>query len=298
MSGLSGNNIVDASDYFPDNGLAAILPFISNGNARLIMVLSAYFDESERPESDAPICVGGFLFKVDGYLKFRRKWKRDVLRDGAVGAFHMTDLCAGQGTYVGMTIADRVAILDGAVDAIRKHSYAGLGVQIPRDEFARVAPPNWPQFRGSVYTACCHMCVQSAAYWLRQWNYAGTVLYVFEQGHKYQKEANAALTAIGQNPKARQDFRYANHVFETKAEYGVQAADLFAWTMTKAHVADGRVSPALRPFVPALLRLGQGKERMKVNVFTGDKLKRFIHEQMVGAEGIPVNFGPRKANFK
>jgi hypothetical protein len=133
---------------------------------------------------------------------------------------------------------------------------------------------------------------------LKQWNCAATVLYVFERAHKYQAEADAAMKAIANHHEARQDFRYANHVFEPKTEYGLQTADLFSWTMTKAHVANGKTPAALRPFARALLKLGRERERMKVYPFTGKKLKRLIHEQMVGHKGIPVDFGPRKRAFR
>jgi hypothetical protein len=264
------------------------------------MGIAAYFDESERDDAGAPICVGGYLFKETGYKKFRRKWRRDVLKDGALEPFHMTDLCAGRGCYEGMSIPARVGILDGAVDAIGKHTYAGIGIHFNRDEFVKVAPPEWPDLRGSIYTSACHMCLQTTAYWLRTWKYVGGVLYVFERGHKFQAQAHAALTAISQDAKARGDFLYANHVFEDKNEFGLQAADLFAWTMTKANATAGKIPAGFRPFVPAILRLASAnRDRQKIYPFTGQRLARYIDEQLHGTtKAVAVEFGPKRRMFR
>jgi hypothetical protein len=293
--------VATGSTRTPKKGLDELLPFILRDRNDVVLVLGGYFDESEREDAADPICVGGYLFKAEGYKKFKHKWNRDVLCGGRFQHFHMTDLCAGKIGYEGLSIPKRLEILNGAANAIAKHSYAGLAIHFDRDEFVSAAPPEWPDLRGSIYTAACHMCLQTTAYWLRQWKCDSEVLYVFERGHKFQAEADAVLTAIGNNAVARRKFLYRNHIFEPKTEVGLQAADLLAWTITKATACAGNVPPAMRPFVEPILRLASAHNttgRQKVYPFTGDRLKRFINEQLNGTNGIPVELGPHRKAFR
>ena len=269
------------------------------------MTLTGFFDESERREQREPICVGGYLFKTAGYKQFRRYWKNHVLRLRGLKFkhFHTTDLCAGRGEYEELTIPDRVEILERAVEAIGDHAYAGIGIYFERAEFERMAPPEWPEFRGSIYSSACHMCLQATASWLRTWGSDLQVVYVFEQGHKLQAEANTVLMAIRNDARARKEFRYKKHLFEDKEQQvGLQAADLFAWTITKAAIAQGGRAPrAFRPFLPVIRRLAStNRDRQKVHVFTGDRLRRYLQEQSLasGEEGIAVDFGPRRRTFR
>jgi hypothetical protein len=270
------------------------------------LILAGYFDESIRTEGGEPICVGGYLFKPSGYARFCERWRREVLRlpdRRQLPHFHMTDLCSGWGVYKGLGIPERVDILDRAIAVIEAHSYASIAVQFDQAEFAQLAPAEWPQYRGSIYTSACHMCLQLSGFWLREWGSHLDVLYVFERGHKFQAEAEDALRAIAANPDASNHFRYRNHRFEDKArEPGLQAADLWSWTVTKTVVNIGHKTPqALKPFLPALFRLAHvNVDRQKISMFTGEKLRRYIYEQLVRAEehGIPVMFRNRKPAFK
>ena len=106
--------------------------YFRQGGHGAIVILTGLFDESERLDGGEPVCVGGYLFKASGYKQFRRSWKRYVLRfrNRRFTHFHMTDLCAGHGEYEGLTISDRVEILDQAVRSGPRNLDSGLS-EIP-----------------------------------------------------------------------------------------------------------------------------------------------------------------------
>lgn len=282
-------------------GLGDYFSFLFPEGSGLVLAIGGYFDESERREAGEPICVGGYLFKPAAYVKFKRQWNRTVLRHKQRGFthFHMTDLCCGQAEYKGLSIAVRVEILNLAVDAIAKHAYGGIGIYFEQAEFERVAPPEWAHAFGSIYSAACHLCLQTTAFWLNEWHSPMRVLYVFERGHKFQAEADEVLSAIGKNEDARKAFRYRNHLFEDKkTECGLQAADLLVWFITKAGVG-AQISRSFRPFVEPLMRLSSSnRSRQQIHPFTGDLLKQFIAEQITGDTAFQVNFGPRKRSLR
>jgi hypothetical protein len=264
------------------------------------MTLTGYFDESERRDRPEQICVGGYLFKPTAYRQFCRQWKRTVLRfDGrSFAAFHATDLYAGRGEYEGLSISDRVQILDRAVDAITTHMFAGIGVRFDVAEFVAGAPKGWAQGRGSIYTTCCQVCLHSAAFWINDRRDFSKISYVFERGHKYQHEADALLRAIGRHEGLRQHFNYQTHMFEEKQRAcGLHAADLFAWWGTKSQSGDrGR---ALEAFLGPLFRLSATREdHQRMTNFTWDLLDEFFLEQLNGVPEVSADTGPRKRDFK
>jgi hypothetical protein len=106
------------------------------------------------------------------------------------------------------------------------------------------------------------------------------VAYVFEQGHKYRAQADRMLEKIGQFEDVRKYFRYRLHLFEYKErEYGLQAADLYAWTITKAKVSDGVVPQAFKPFVQPIMRWAtENGDKCRLHAFTGKTLDRFFDE--------------------
>jgi hypothetical protein len=261
-------------DYFapfllPDGGLVA--------------VFAGYFDESERLDGHEPICLAGFIFTPAQYKQFRLYWQRNVLRyrGRKFSAFHTTDLVSGHQEYEGLGIPDRLQILDHAIHAIAKNATAGIAVHFSQSEFARKAPANWANTFGSIYTVACSMCLQTTGFWLTELKRQMDVLYVFEAGHKFRAEADEFLAAMGENVEMRQRSRYSNHIFQPKSEPGLQAADFFAWTVTRVMtINDPSCIPrSLRPFVEPIRRLAAASaDRFKFYAFTGLRLERFFDD--------------------
>lgn len=264
------------------------------------MILAGFFDESLSQRAGEPICVGGYVFKPSDYKKFGRRW-REALKLGGrrFKHFHMTDLYAGHGVYEGLAISERVVLLDKAIDAIADYAYAGVAVHFDQKEFEARAPKDWLRFYGSIYSGACQMILQTATHWLRKEKRCHLpITYVFERGHKHRAECDAVLTAIGNNGATRKQFQYESHRFEDKdREYGLQAADLLAWAVTKLHVDPKARSMAA--FAPSLKRMAiKDNGRSHVHSFTGDKLDRLFAEQMKGPPVVTATVGPRKRTFK
>jgi len=264
------------------------------------MILGGYFDESIRVEADDPLCVAGYVFKPTSYRKFCDRWRKTVLKFGqrTFTHFHMTDLFAGHNEYKGLGIPDRVQILSRAVDAIAPHFYLGVGAYFDCKEFEYVAGNDWPQLFGSIYSAACQMAVQGTGFKLTTLQSHLDVLYVLEDGHTYQHEADAALASIKRDERLRKLCHYRNHLFEDKKkECGLQAADLLAWWVTKVKVPS-RKKPALAAFLPPLARLASTRSDMQqIHDMTGKRLEGFLKHQIEAPKRI-IDVGPRKRTFR
>jgi hypothetical protein len=247
------------------------------------MTLGAYFDESVR-ETDAPepISVAGYIFKPRGYRHFIRKWERMLESAGPEPTthFHMTHLYARSYEYEGWKPDERAEVLRQAVDAIRKHTFCGISVLFSQTEFEQYAPPEWPIVYGSIYSVSCQVALRVTAYWMDQNNCHHPVAYVFESGNKFWDEANDVMAAIGTDDGMKREYHYQSHTAMDKLQsYGLQAADLLAWTMTRMSVGVPD-NHSMRAFAPHLMRLVEGKsDRYQLFHPEGDLMRRFFQEQ-------------------
>ena len=246
--------------------------------------------------------MGGYLFTAGGYQRFRKRW-RHALKLGShkFPYFHMTDLYAGRGIYDGVSIPDRQLLLSHAVEAITSHAYGGVAVHFDKDEFEGTAPIGWEHVYGSIYSLACQMAMQATSVWLKRDKRCDLrVLYVFERGHKFQHESDAMLRAIADNEREAQYCSYGNHIFEKKEkEYGLQAADVLAWSVTKLHVGHG-YRHSIAPWAPSMIKLkATDRHSCVVLSLTGPVLLQFFDNAARSyPSAILADAGPRKRAFR
>lgn len=253
-----------------------------DGVVPLAHSLKGFFDESERTEGQEPLVVAGAVFYPGRYRRFAREWRR-MLRTAPGGPFthlHMTNLYAGKREYDGL--GDRRGeILGAAVDLINDHTTLAVSVVIDQAEFERLAPAWYAELHGSIYTTACQMGMRATSFHLSEFGISRPVDYEFERGHRFASEAEAVLREIRNLPVENEEgYHYGSHAFtDKKSEPGLQAADLLAWTIARAHV-HFPTNRTVQLFRPHLLRLGRDLNRFKVQLMTGDKLSRFMEEQV------------------
>ena len=267
-----------------------------------MLILGGYFDESERSEKTEPICLAGYIFKPKGYQHFVRKWER-MLKSGPQPKphFHMTELYARHSDlYDGWSVEDRANVLAQAVDAVRKHTYCGISVLLSQSEFEQMAPPSWRFQHGSIYTAACQMVLRATAYWMDQQRCHTPIAYAFESGHRFWDESNAILSGTGQHPQLKRLYRYHSHTaIDKQKAYGLQAADMLAWTFARLNVG-APDNHTMRAFAPLIMRLVEGQSA-KYQLFhpSGDLMRRFFDEQMAATPPVVVDMSKaRKARLR
>jgi hypothetical protein len=283
------------------DALGLVLPFICDNGPRLIMALGAYFDESIRDgQGVEPISVAGYVFKASAQRAFRRAWKR-VLIAGPTPTthFHMTNLYARDYEYKGWSAEDRAKVLRKAVEAVRRHAFCGISVILSQTEFEQFAPASWKEEFGSIYSAACQMALRTTAYWMDQHKCFTPIVYIFENGHKFWKEADEVLKATGNDPELKKLYRYHTHMpLDKRSTYGLQAADMLAWIMTRAIVGFPK-NHTMAAFEP-ILKEFVAKESKRYQIFypTGDNLRKFFHEQACRFDHVKVGLAPRQSSLR
>ena len=268
----------------------------------------AYFDESERLKAGDPLSVGGFIFKPTDYRQFCRKWRHMLAAApaGPLPYFHMTDLWAGRQSMARRTIPQRLALLEQATELVYEHTIGGVCVTFYQQEFESVAPPNWPQVFGSIYTAACQSAVlMTSKYMEENRGLYEPIHYFFESGHKFDHEAATWLKGLS-FPSIKKELRYHGHTFADKAQLcGLQAADLMAWMGSRVATLEkptGAAAVLSDPLGRLLVR--SGPSRFMLDTLTGARLKDLIdliaqrmqtdpedHDRMLDP-------GPRKRRFR
>jgi hypothetical protein len=266
------------------------------------VTLLGFFDESERRLPTEPITVAGYLFKPTRYKQFVRRWGGVLRLAGGVDHLHMTDLFAGEKAFDGLSIARRAEVFAEAVTVINDHMTAAVGISFLQSEFEAAAPANWPNLFGSIYNTACQMCVEMSGAWLMEHHRGEHVKYVFEAGHKFQHEADAALKVLGADAAHRRKGRYLSHGFKEKiGAVGLQAADVLAWAATKEE-GWNHGDRILDPFLRTLRAMASDRTRYEVKLVTRGALGEYFRLQQEsiarGDRHLVVEVPPHKRTFR
>jgi hypothetical protein len=197
-------------------------------------VFGAFFDESMRPDAGRMMAVAGYILAKPQSKRLQKEWGAEIAepyRRLTGEDFHMKRLQhmrLKHGAHKIDPFYDRV------VSIINDRISCAVSIAFKRDEFEAVVTPEWLTRFGSLYGMCCYIGIHLTAQWADSVNYQGAIAYVFESGHQDQGVADVALKAIRTSPEHMRKARYGTHVFLDKATvYGLQAADVWAWNLTR-----------------------------------------------------------------
>jgi hypothetical protein len=206
--------------------------------------LEAYFDESGTHDGSPVLCMAGFIIERDAANQMSKSWLQ-MLSYFGLAFFHMADCANGAPPFDRLTKDQRIKVETEAIAIIKDTIAYGFAVTLNPGEFTRIVPRS-PEI-GSPYSLCVHTCLTGVRGWANQFNFKGSISYVFEAGHRSQGEANGIMTRIFKKPNLRSEHRYAGHTFADKRRVlPLQAADIIAWqwfTETKRRSEKKRPHP-------------------------------------------------------
>jgi hypothetical protein len=97
----------------------------------------AYLDESE-DSSSGIYAVGGFVGHAEVWDSLEPQWLSDL--PSGVTLFHATDCFTGNNEFAGVSIADRVAVLNRLTNVIAAHDVWLVGYGIDAKTYQKLAP--------------------------------------------------------------------------------------------------------------------------------------------------------------
>src|SRR5438128_1454790 len=202
-----------------------------------VATLTALCDETGIHD-DAPITgVGGYVFDEDGHRNFTASWFETLrpFKDRGIEFFHAGDCFEGHGKFAALIDTERDGLFRSLISLIRATAKVGLLCSLEDQAFETAIRSNKLRvYSGSKYTACALRMFSFVGDWMRRSELDGSVLYLFENGYEYWKEADCMIEQAAARPDFREASFYSNHDFQSKrGQLAFQAADLFLWLWQK-----------------------------------------------------------------
>ncbi len=261
------------------------------GKRECVVMLEAYFDESER--KTGVFCVAGYVFAPSQAKKFSKEWAS--LFNGYAGGCHMVDLAQRTGAFKGILPAEQQRLIVEAVKIINKRVSHGVAVSCNIDEVNHLSP-KWIRGFGHAYPVLCHLAMTEVGMFLRRTNNANRVIYIFEAGHPSEAEARDFVHNALRSPVAKESYRHAGDAFLPKSDaVPLQAADMFAWEWAKFR--DETLEQNIRPIRKSLVALFEPHiKRYSGHHISGESLAKWMGEvHRLGLEQLQEEKAKRKA---
>lgn len=160
-------------------------------------------------------------------MSLDREWG-EVLDRYELPYFRMSSCAHGNYPFNKLSRDVRIEVETSVIELINKYAAFGVAVAVNEADYRRWFPRG--NHIGSPYAYCCWQVMAGIFNWMNKRNFEGHTSYFFEAGHASQSEANALMMRIFNDPRLRQQYRYANHRFVDKEKVRpVQTADILAW---------------------------------------------------------------------
>lgn len=199
---------------------------------RLVLSLTAYFDESGTHDGSNAVAVAGYLSTAENWQRFESEWGQ-ALSDFGVDFFRMNKFANHAPPFGDWPERKRHARLGRLLTIINRNVLGSAGLVIPRPLYDAVMSDKAKSVCGSPYGLAALCCFTEVAGLLRALNrHDAWVAYVFESGALGQGEIQKMFARNERSPSDKEHFRLLSLRFESKRQFApLQAADLLAYEL-------------------------------------------------------------------
>jgi len=218
----------------------------------LMMMLTAYFDESGTHSESPILAVGGLLAPQDAWVEFAGKWWRALQKYG-LAQFHMVEFENRVGAYKGLSNAERTELISRLTDIIAETAFVSVAAALVKADYATLCQTENVTF-GSQYSFCANVCIRLLKDWMDAHGARRRIVYVFEHGAHGASGLREAFEAAYDIDPDRYHLQGLH--FLSKADSPqLQAADIFAYETPKQALRTlGQESRPLRKSLGNILR--------------------------------------------
>ena len=205
---------------------------------KLIIVITAYLDDSGTHDPSDVVVVAGFLGSDDEWLKFEPEWV-DRLAEDELQRFHMTDCVNGTKDFADLPKSRRDLLIDNLCSIIGARDVLGISAAMLREDWDSVVVAEFPDILDvlhSPYYALSSSCIQQAVRHTNEMFGGKESLSIVSDCRPQDSAKQLAL------PGLYKDHAYWGQSIVTitpglsKQFVPLQAADLFANELYRNHV--------------------------------------------------------------
>jgi Protein of unknown function (DUF3800) len=203
----------------------------ANRDAKLLVMLKAYFDDSSGDEGSKTMLLAGCVQRYDVWANFSISWEAALASSPSIKYLHMSEARSLQGEFFRWKARDRDAKLRTLAGVICDYEPWILVAWMSRSEHDRVLKPASPYIIRHAYFLLFYATIVKLAHWHHHKGITMPVDFVFDnQGkigdaaviwyrHFKSLEKPEVASLLGSSPVFQDD----------KLVVPLQAADMLAW---------------------------------------------------------------------
>lgn len=221
---------------------------------RLVVVFTAYFDETDTHGPSPTVIVAGFLGHAFQWRRFGQKLAKLQAREG-FSIFHAKEFKARTGEFAGWPEAKRARLIAKLTELVRTTLTEGMAVSLSRERYLseyRAPPIPRKMNLDSQYGACFRACMARLFDVMAARNYRDTLHVVMERGHKNAGDCERIFNDLREHCKVLAGSDFLGD-FTLRPKDGcppLMVADMLAatYSMYRTQTAAGTLDPT--PYMP------------------------------------------------
>lgn len=203
--------------------------------------LQAFIDDSASHVGDRRLVMAGYLNGAQNWALFSTAWNDELKAAPAIEYFKMGEAHALNGQFRGFSEAQRDEKIRGLVRVVRHFQPISFEFSVSQEQFTRVLKAFSP--RGiNPHFICCFGIVATIAGYVASSPVVAPIDFIFDAQDGVDEDIALFFSAMKNNlPKDRRNLIRSSPMFRDDKEFlPLQAADLLAWHIRRAHEVAGR----------------------------------------------------------
>lgn len=201
----------------------------------IVVMFTAYFDESGLHEGSSASVVAGYISDVRSWQTFKSKWDQLTHREG-VKVLHRSEIESFDKSknFANWDKDHQIKLLQEAHSIIKDCTIVGIGDAVVKSEFDDVVPPVVKRAFGGVYGWLMQDLLKHIAEWAERTKFSGPIRYVFEAGAEGRHQIDRVISVLYDDLPTRNRMRLSGWSYASKDNVTqLQSADWFAYEVYK-----------------------------------------------------------------
>lgn len=202
----------------------------------VVIVASAYLDESYYKSAPGVYCIGACVFERDRHNELDCQW-RDLLAEYSLPHFHMVDCVHGAGVFKSLKgdSALRSEIQTKFIDLLKAHAARSFFVTLDLEVAPQFSEASLHGVPGvEPHALCAYVAMHRIAKWAQTQGDEVEVASFFELGAAGRTQFDVIAGGLFNSDAVAARMRYAGHSYIPKNKCaGIQCADILAYLGAK-----------------------------------------------------------------
>lgn len=206
--------------------------FLQDRERTMLLMLQAYVDESGSHASSDLFVLGGYVADLHRWERFTPAWRAALAAPPAIPYFHGREFYKGSGKFRSLTEAQKKVKIRALTEVIAEHVVCGVAAVVSMRVYESIVRGRVSPLYDSPYIAC--LCLIDSA--ITSIAVSDERVHVFLENRRgWTPRAIGYLDGL---VPERRDIRTITSVTGKEDALPLQAADMFAWRISRRSHSD------------------------------------------------------------